>query len=85
MFGQCGRRVIQADGSEPVSFAKPQAGESGSAQVRRVCQYRIENRLQISPRATDDREHLRRCRLLLERLVEFAGTLIELFLQVDSG
>jgi hypothetical protein len=43
MFDQCGRRVIQADGSELVSLVEPQAGESGTAQVRRVCQYRIEN------------------------------------------
>ena len=47
MFDQCGRRVIQADGSELVSLAEPQAGESGAAQVCSVCQYRIENRLQI--------------------------------------
>src|SRR5262245_41432747 len=65
MFDQCGRRVIQADGSELVSLAESQAGKSSAAQVCRVCQYRIENRLQISRRTADDLEHLRGSSLLL--------------------
>src|SRR5262245_36374662 len=67
IFDQCGRRVIQADGSKLVSLAESQASESSAAQVCRVCQNRIENRLQISRRTADDLEHLRRRGLLLQR------------------
>src|SRR5262245_65874659 len=84
VFDQSGRRVIQADGSELISLAEPQAGESRAAQVCRVCQYRIENRLQISRRTADDLEHLGGGCLLLKRLVKLTGTPVEFFLEISS-
>src|SRR6516164_2809758 len=68
MFDQRRRRVIQADCSELISLAEPQASKAGVAQVCRVCQYRIENRLQISRRTADNLEHLRCRGLSLQRL-----------------
>ena len=43
--------------------------ELGFAESRRALGNHVEHRLDISRRATDDPQHLRGCRLLLQRLV----------------
>jgi hypothetical protein len=50
----------------------------GLADARGILQHGLENRLQFSGRRTDDAQHLRRCRLLLQRLGEVICALAQL-------
>src|SRR6516164_4014352 len=56
----CRRRVMQRDGAEALSFAKPERPEPGFAQPRRIGQNRVEHRLKVAERGCDDLQDLGR-------------------------
>ena len=53
-----------------IAVAPETSAELGFADARRVCQHRLEHRLQLAGRARDDVQHLRGRGLLLQRLGE---------------
>ena len=74
-------RSVQRDRAEPAILAQPHDPKLGCAKAGRVRQNGIEDSLQFSGRSTDDAKHLRRRRLLLQRLGQFARSRLHLFEQ----
>jgi len=86
------RRTVQRGHAEAISLGKVQIAKRGLAEARRVRQHGLEHGLKLARRARDDAQDLRGRRLLLQRLGEmllcigeFAGPLVELFLEVGGG
>ena len=59
---------MHRDNAERSVFTQLQSAEFGLADTDCVLQHRLEYRLQFAGRRTDDAQHLRRGRLLLQRL-----------------
>ena len=66
-----GRGVMHRGDPKRISIIEVERAEIGLAQPRRVRQHRLKDRFQLAGRAGDDTQHLRRRRLLLQRLGEF--------------
>src|SRR6266496_6094382 len=66
--------AVDRNTAERVSFAEPQSAIARLAKPRRVCKHGLEHRLQFTRRAADHAEHFGGCRLLFQRLAEFAAT-----------
>src|SRR5262249_30483728 len=67
---------MQRNRAETISFAKPERGELGLAHPRRIRQHGLKYGFKLTGRARYDLQHLRRRRLLLERLGELARALL---------
>ena len=76
-FGKCRRRAVQRHRAERVAFEQEQVAELGLADARRVLQHGIEHRLKLARRAADDLQHLRGRGLLLQRLAQIVGALLQ--------
>ena len=76
---------MYCDDAKFVAFAKPKIAEFGLADARCILQDRLENRLQVSGRRADDTQNFRCSRLLLQRLVQFAGEPRDLCFLAGSG
>ena len=72
---ECGRRVVQVAQRRASPSRSQRVAEFGIANANSVFQHRVEDRLQIARRTRDDLQHLRGCRLLLQRLAQIIGTL----------
>src|SRR5262249_61819052 len=86
------RRIVSSNRTEAISLAEVQRADLRLADAHRVRKHGLEDRLQIARRGRDDAQHLRGRRLLLQRLGEmllyigeFAGPLVQLFLEVGGG
>src|SRR5215469_10401028 len=62
---------MQRDAPEAVSFTQQYGSEHGFADTYCVFQHGLEYWFQLARRAGDDAQHLRRRRLLIERLTQF--------------
>ena len=65
------RRAVHGNGTEAIAFAEVHRAEFGLADARGILQHGLEHRLQFAGRRTDDTQHVRRRRLLLQRLAQF--------------
>ena len=74
-FAPCGRRIVHRPDVEDVSVVKQEIAELGLADVRCVRQHRLEHRLQLAGRRTDDAQHFGCRRLLLQRFSEIVSAL----------
>src|SRR6516165_5728011 len=72
------RRTMGRDGAKGISLAQNQIAEFCIAEARCILQHRLEYRLQIARRGTDDLQYLRGRRLLLERFTEITRALAQL-------
>src|SRR5882724_441065 len=79
------RNVVERDSSNEVSLVKNHGAEFRPADTRGVLQHLLEYRLQLAGRGTDDLKNLRGRRLLLQRLGQFRGPLLDLVLQIGIG
>jgi hypothetical protein len=70
-----------SSGSHNVPIAKPQNYIIDPANPRRAFHDRVEDRLHVRGRATDDTEHLGCCRLMLQGLAQFCVALLDLLEQ----
>ena len=68
-----------------IALAKKQVAELGLADARRILQHGLEHGLQFAGRTADDAQHLRRRRLLLQRLAQLVGANLDLLFQVGIG
>src|SRR6516165_8971525 len=75
-------RTLKGDEEEPVAVWTPNGRVVRLAQPRRALTDRVEHGLNIGWRACEDAEDFAGRRLLLQRLGEFAGSLVKLFLEV---
>ena len=71
-FLQFGREAEGGDEAEIVAEAAGYSAHLGVAEPRRRCDQLVEHRLQVEGGAADDLQHLRRRRLLLQRLAQIA-------------
>jgi hypothetical protein len=78
LFGIERRRAMQRNGAKRFSFGLEQHAELRLADAHCVRQHGLEHRLQVTRRARNDAQHLRRCRLLLQRLGKMSSRLGEL-------
>jgi len=85
IFAICGRRTMRRGDAERVTFSEPQITEFGFADAGGVLEDRIENRLQIPRRRTDDLENLGGGGKLLQCLVTLAGEPCCLCFQAGRG
>jgi hypothetical protein len=69
-LGKCRGYVVMRNVAEFTSVIQVQVAELCVAEPSCVCQHGIEDGLQFSRRTTDDAEHLRGRRLLLQRFGE---------------
>src|SRR6476619_2053825 len=77
-------RIVRRSDTKNLSIAEIHVSESGFANAHRVCEYGLENRLQLAGRTRDDTEHLRGRRLMLQCLGQLALALFELLFQLVS-
>ena len=89
--GKRRRYVVNRSETKYVSVIQVQRAELCTAEPSCIRQDSLEHRLQVAGRARDDAQHLRGCRLLLQRLgkviarfAKFAGARFERFLQSAS-
>ena len=68
MLKEWGWRIVRRSDTKNLSIAEIHVSESGLANAHRVCEYGLENRLQLPGRLRDDLQHLGGCRLLLKCL-----------------
>ena len=85
------RRIVECNATERIAVTQQHRAEHGLANPRRVCQHRLEHRLQLAGRARNDLENLRGRGLLLQRLgeslpglSEFAGPNFQLRFQLGG-
>jgi hypothetical protein len=72
----CGRDIVHRDISErPTLVVKFECAEFCLAKPNRILQHRLEYRLKLARRATDDAQHLRCGFLSLKRLVALTDQL----------
>jgi hypothetical protein len=72
MLKEWGWRIVRRSDTKNLSIAEIHVSESGLANAHRVCEYGLENRLQLPGRRRDDLQHLGGRGLLLQRLAESA-------------
>jgi hypothetical protein len=75
LLNKCLRCTMHCNSPKGISFASIQNAELGLADASRILQHRLEHRLQLARRTTNDAQHLRRRSLLLQRLGEIVGAL----------
>src|SRR5262249_42437084 len=68
LLNECLRCTMHRNNPKSISFASIQSTELGLADASRILQHRLEHRLQLARRTTNDAQHLGRRRLLLKRL-----------------
>jgi len=71
-----GLDAVHCDQANPVCLTSIQGAKFGVADPDGVLQHGRKHRLKIAGRTADDLEHLRGCRLLLQRFGEFARALL---------
>ena len=64
--------------NDHVTIEKSQHDVIDAANPRRALDDRVEDRLHVRGRATDDAEHLRRRRLMLQRFSELTSAIFQL-------
>src|SRR5262249_22312863 len=62
------RRVVRGNHAERISVAEIEIAELSLAELRRILQHGLEHGLKLARRPGDHTQHLRRRRLLLQRL-----------------
>ena len=77
-FGVSRRRPVQRNMPEPAIFVQRHCAEIRLADAGRVFQHRPEYGLQFARRTRNHAQHLRRCRLLLQRLGKLARARLHL-------
>src|SRR6516164_8455495 len=75
-LGKDSRCTVKRSGVKCFSLVKKQMPEFGLAQPDGVLEHCIENGFKLTGRRADDAQHLRGCRLLLQRLGKFARALL---------
>src|SRR6516165_6839406 len=65
------RDATQRDGHIAISFQRPRSAKGGLTEVHCLFEHCLEHRLQFAGRRTDYSQHVRRGRLLLQRLTKF--------------
>ncbi len=61
------------------------SAQSGLAQTHRLVEHRVEHRGEVARRAIDDLQYLGGRGLLVERLFQFGGAVLDLFFEVGVG
>src|SRR4029453_16113838 len=69
-LGKGGWRIVQCADTKSVFIVEIKRAKLGFADAGRILQHGLEYRLQGARRAGNDAQHLRRCRLLLQRFAE---------------
>src|SRR5262249_22419419 len=78
MLGICWRRVMQRGDAKAVTLAYAQVSKSSLADARSICQHRLKHRLKLAGRSTDDLQHFRGRRLLLQCFTQIIRALLQL-------
>ena len=78
-----GREIVVSGVVVAFRLLPSDCGHIRLAKLRGRLGERIEHCLQIERRAADDFQHVRRCRLLLQRLAQFGGARLHLVEQAD--
>src|SRR5262249_4260486 len=84
-LGQRGWRAKLRGQMHDIAIVAKQSSEFGTANAHGILQHGLEYRLQRAGRGTDDFQHFGGRGLALARLIEFAGELVKLVLQVWRG
>src|SRR5215831_16684882 len=69
---------MQRDTSEYIAIVQQQIAETRLADLRRILQHRLKDRLKLTGRRADDAQHLRGSRLLLKRFAQIIRALAQL-------
>src|SRR6516165_11839704 len=69
---------MQRDTSEYIAIVEQQIAETRLADLRRILQHRLKDRLKLTGRRADDAQHLRGSRLLLKRFAQIIRALAQL-------
>ena len=72
-FGKGAREIVHCSGAEAFALAEKHDAIASITNARRVLQHRLEDRLKLAGRASDDLEHISGRRQLFQRLVALAG------------
>ena len=84
-FGESRGRIVCREQAQSLAIPTVDATERGFANADCVLKHSCKNRLKIASGATDNLKHLRRGRLLLQRLIHFAGEPCDLCVRACSG
>src|SRR6478672_9352926 len=84
LFHESRWHSVSGDDAERIAFTQRHDAEFGPAQLDRIRQHGFKHRLKVARGASDDAQHLRGCRLLLQGLRKLARALLELLFQFAS-
>ena len=79
------RHAVQRDRAETLAVIGQHDAERGLAQPRCLFEHRVEHRREVAGRGVDDPQHLGGRGLLLQRLGQFGGALLDALLQLGVG